>query len=203
MSWIVFLFTVSNKLSLFRPDEFAIGNSEMLNISIRVANNREDAFEAAVYISEPKGMLFKKFEPRDNASCSIRKVGENNFVKCDIGNPLPMHEGVSTRISFLSLESQNPPNSITNLQIKQIINLNFHECRYKFGFWRQTNLKIWKYAYFFFIYSLIRTTSSYALSFFFNFPLGLFNFWRTKTVFILRVLFSLFMSNLRKNKRKL
>ncbi|RXG73064.1 Integrin alpha-PS2 [Armadillidium vulgare] len=73
---------------------------DMLNVSIGVINEGEDAFEATVLISEPKGLLFNKFEPRENTSCSTRNIGGNTFIKCDIGNPLPKDQKVNFHVFF-------------------------------------------------------------------------------------------------------
>ncbi|KAL7639215.1 UNVERIFIED_CONTAM: hypothetical protein RMT77_010749 [Armadillidium vulgare] len=87
-------------LTFDAPDEFIIGQKDMLNVSIGVINEGEDAFEATVLISEPKGLLFNKFEPRENTSCSTRNIGGNTFIKCDIGNPLPKDQKVNFHVFF-------------------------------------------------------------------------------------------------------
>lgn len=82
-------------MSIYRPEKFQIGGEiEMVNVSVGVENRGEDAFEAALYITEPKGLTFKKYEPQEQASCATRKIDGQSYIKCDIGNPLPHNHKV-------------------------------------------------------------------------------------------------------------
>ena len=95
---------------LFSPDEFAIGGDiQTVNVSIDVVNSGEDAFEAAIYITEPMGLKFKKYEPLDAASCSTRRLGPNTYIVCDIGNPLPANSEVGLPIKHCSFVINQPP----------------------------------------------------------------------------------------------
>lgn len=80
-----------------RPDTFVFGKKEQLEVDVRVVNDGEDAFEALVFVPIPRGLLYNKFVAKDNTTvvCSPRTMDSGMILVCDIGNPLPMHKGVS------------------------------------------------------------------------------------------------------------
>ena len=96
------------KLFFSRPDTFILGEKDELTVDIRVTNNGEDAFEAAVFTPVPHGLSFKKFVALDNSSvqCWQKDMPEGPpSIVCDVGNPLPMHKGVSFAIFALMVSS--------------------------------------------------------------------------------------------------
>lgn len=80
-----------------RPDTFVFGMKEQLEVDVRVVNDGEDAFEARVFVPIPRGLLYNKFVAKDNTTvvCSPRTLDSGMILVCEIGNPLPMHKGVS------------------------------------------------------------------------------------------------------------
>lgn len=53
---------------LISPDTYVLGKPEQLSVNIRVTNNGEDAFESAVYIPVPTGLLYNKFVALENTT---------------------------------------------------------------------------------------------------------------------------------------
>ncbi|KAG0700605.1 Integrin alpha-PS2 [Chionoecetes opilio] len=90
------------ELLLDVPDTFAYGKKDQLEVSVRVMNHGEDAYQATVFLPEPQGLQYNIFEARDNTSvtCSPRYQGDATTLVCDIGNPLKMHTGVHFAVFF-------------------------------------------------------------------------------------------------------
>ncbi|XP_075154446.1 integrin subunit alpha inflated isoform X2 [Haematobia irritans] len=94
------------KLEIKTVDKYLSGSLEPLTIDVFIANNNEDAFEAAFYLVMPKDLDYMKMEKiADTNDASITCTAPSNdnhyTLKCDIGNPLPAKKVANFRVFMM------------------------------------------------------------------------------------------------------
>eukprot|EP00096_Caligus_rogercresseyi_P015942 TRINITY_DN844_c0_g1_i1.p1 TRINITY_DN844_c0_g1~~TRINITY_DN844_c0_g1_i1.p1 ORF type:complete len:1372 (-),score=393.45 TRINITY_DN844_c0_g1_i1:381-4496(-) len=92
------------------PESYVIGSEEKLTLSSVISNQGEDAFNAYLYASVPKGLNYIKTKTSSGSSvsvlCSPPSQQNNRTLKCEIGNPLPANSEVKLDLLFQPLESE-------------------------------------------------------------------------------------------------
>nr|XP_040578055.1 integrin alpha-PS2-like isoform X3 [Lepeophtheirus salmonis] len=97
-------------LSVFASssDTYTIGSDEKLEISTHIKNLGEDAYNAYLYLSVPKGVNYIRTKTSEDSSisvlCSPPNNDNNRSLKCEIGNPLPSSSQVKLNIMFQPID---------------------------------------------------------------------------------------------------
>lgn len=64
-------------------------SDKQVNVTIRVANNNEPAYEARLFVTHPANLIYSGFKATKQVSLVECTAVERNLVKCELGNPMP------------------------------------------------------------------------------------------------------------------
>lgn len=70
-------------------NEPGLPSDKQVNVTIRVANSQEPAYEAKLFVTHPASLIYSGTKTLKAAAIADCISIEKNLVKCDLGNPMP------------------------------------------------------------------------------------------------------------------
>lgn len=74
------------------------------NVTIRVANNNEPAYESKLFVTHPASFTYSGFRASKQVALVECSSIEKNLVKCDLGNPMP--KGATKILMIFNTQNQ-------------------------------------------------------------------------------------------------
>lgn len=85
-------------------NEPGYSTDKQANVTIRVANNNEPAYEAKLFVTHPVSLSYSGFKAVKQVTTVECTPVEKNLVKCDLGNP--MTKGTTKLLMIFSTQNQ-------------------------------------------------------------------------------------------------
>jgi len=64
-------------------------SDKQINVTIRVANSNEPAYEARLFVTHPASLTYSGFKASKQATVVECTMVDKSLIKCDLGNPMP------------------------------------------------------------------------------------------------------------------
>lgn len=77
---------------------------KQINVTIRVANNNEPAYEAKLFVTHPSNVIYSGFKASKQVAMIDCSPVEKNLVKCNLGNP--MNKGTTKLMMVFNTQNQ-------------------------------------------------------------------------------------------------
>lgn len=85
-------------------NEPGYSTDKQANVTIRVANNHEPAYEAKLFVTHPASLIYSGFKAQKQVTAVECLPVEKNLVKCDLGNP--MTKGTTKLLMIFNTQNQ-------------------------------------------------------------------------------------------------
>ena len=106
-------------------NEYSVGGDERLEISIEIANEGEDAYEANFFLDLPESINYIKTELKEatkdiigggspSVLCSPPTLRNEHVLKCEMGNPM----AANSKVNILPLWLHTTKQHISNLNFQ-------------------------------------------------------------------------------------
>ena len=79
-------------------------SDKQVNVTIRLANSQEPAYEAKLFVTHPANLIYSGFKALKQVSLTECQALERNLVKCDLGNP--MTKGTTKLLMIFNTQNQ-------------------------------------------------------------------------------------------------
>lgn len=79
-------------------------SDKQVNVTIRVANNNEPAYESKLFVTHPANLIYSGFKATKQVTVVECQSIEKNLVKCELGNPMP--KGATKLLMIFNTQNQ-------------------------------------------------------------------------------------------------
>lgn len=79
-------------------------SDKQVNVTVRVANSHEPAYEAKLFVTHPANLIYSGFKATKQVTLVECSSIEKNLVKCDLGNPMP--KGTTKLLMIFNTQNQ-------------------------------------------------------------------------------------------------